>query len=203
MIKVIGLCGRSGSGKGYVCSLFARRGIFSIDTDALYRGMTAPSAEPSQCVLELARAFGEDVVCPDNSLDRSKMREIVFSDQEKLALLDRIAHKHILAGVREKLRKFEADGVPAAIVDAPVLFESGFDSECDVTVAVVAPDDLRIERIILRDGISRDAALVRLASQKSDEELISLCDFTVRNAGGAGEIERDVDAVLEAVLGKE
>lgn len=183
MIKVIGLCGRSGSGKGYVCSLFARRGIPSIDTDALYREMTAPSAEPSPCVSELAEAFGDDVICPDNSLDRAKMRETVFSDPEKLELLDRIAHKHILAGVRDKLAEFEADGVPAAIVDAPVLFESGFDSECDITVAVVAPDDLRIERIIMRDGISRDAALARLGSQKNDEELISLCDLTVRNAG--------------------
>lgn len=202
-MKVIGLCGRSGSGKGYVCALFARRGIPSIDTDAMYRVMTAPAPAPSECVREIADHFGESMIRADNSLNRAALRECVFSDPEKLALLDRIAHKHILAGVRVRLAEFEAAGVPAAIVDAPVLFESGFDSECDITVAVVAPDDLRIERIILRDGISRDAALARLGTQKNDEELIALCDLTVRNAGYNGEVERDVDRVVASALGKE
>lgn len=202
-MKIIGLCGRSGSGKSYVCTLFERRGVPCIDTDALYRKMTAPAEKPSPCVSELAEAFGTHVVKEDNSLDREALRGIVFNDSRKLALLDRIAHKYILDETRALLSDFERNGAAVAVVDAPVLFESGFDSECDLTAAVVAPEDLRIERIIQRDGISRDLALSRLANQKKDEELIALCDLFIRNGGNKGEAERDVERAIDVALGKE
>ena len=202
-MKLIGLCGRSGSGKGYVSECFLHYEIPSIDTDALYREMTCAGEHPSGCVREIADAFGGDMINADNSLNRRKLGEAVFSDPEKLALLNRITHKHILDKVRADAARLEKAGCRALIVDAPLLFESGFDRECDFTVAVVAPEEKRIERIIRRDGITRDAAEARLRVQMSDRELEERCDFTVHNGGDDEKMRCDIEAVVKALFGKE
>ena len=202
-MKVIGLCGRSGSGKGYVCELLECRGVRCIDTDAVYRRLTAPSKRRRALVSELARAFGENVVAPDNSLDRRALGEIVFSDDAALEMLDRIAHRHILREVRSLLARFAKEGVAIACVDAPVLFESGFDKECDVTVCVTASEEKRVRRIMKRDGIGEEAARRRLASQKSDDELRLLCTTVIVNDGDDEALVRSIEELISDLSDKE
>lgn len=202
-MKIIGLCGRSGSGKGYVCEMLAGRGIPSIDTDAVYRELTCPGVFPTALTIELEMEFGESVVAHDNSLDRRALAAIVFSDGEKLASLNAITHKHILGETRDRLSILAAQGYAAAIVDAPVLFESGFDSECDVTVCVTASEEKRIARIMRRDRIPETAARKRLASQKSDDDLRQLCDFVIINDGDDEALGRDLDRLIESLDIKE
>ena len=202
-MKVIGLCGRSGSGKGYVCELLECRGVRCIDTDAIYRRLTAPSKRRRALVSELARAFGENVVAPDNSLDRRALGEIVFSDDAALEMLDRIAHRHILREVRSLLARFAKEGVAIACVDAPVLFESGFDKECDVTVCVTASEETRVRRIMRRDGIGEEAARRRLASQKSDDELRLLCTTVIVNDGDDEALVRSIEQLISDLSDKE
>ena len=202
-MKVIGLCGRSGSGKGYVCELLECRGVRCIDTDAVYRRLTAPSKRRRALVSELARAFGENVVAPDNSLDRRALGEIVFSDDAALEMLDRIAHRHILREVRSLLARFAKEGVAIACVDAPVLFESGFDKECDVTVCVTASEETRVRRIMRRDGIGEEAARRRLASQKSDDELRLLCTTVIVNDGDDEALVRSIEQLISDLSDKE
>ena len=198
-MKVIGLCGRSGSGKGYVCERLSALGVPCVDTDAIYRRMTAPAETRGALMQELAEEFGERVVAPDNSLDRIVLGEIVFADCSALETLDFIAHKYILDEVRSILARYERDGVKIACVDAPVLFESGFDAECDATVCVTASEATRVRRIMRRDGIGEDAARRRLASQKSDDELRSRCTAVIVNDGDDAALDESIAALISSL----
>ncbi len=180
-MKIIGLCGGSGSGKGTVCACFSNIDVPSIDTDAVYRELTL---KDSPCVHALVDSFGDDILFADGSLDRKKLASIVFSGEgsdNRREILNRITHKFILDETRRRLSDYESKGFTMAIIDAPVLFESGFNKECHSTVCVVADKTIRVKRIMKRDGISEIEALMRINSQKSDEELRSLCDFVIEN----------------------
>lgn len=179
---VLGVCGGSGSGKGAVCALFAELGIPSIDTDALYHEMAAGKNALTDA---LSARFGKKILDENGALVRPRLAEIVFRPgaEEALADLNRISHKHILAEVRIWLKKMEAEGHSAALVDAPLLFESGFDKECDAVLCVYAPMATRIERIMERDSISREQAVRRIESQASDEYLLARSGYHICNSG--------------------
>ena len=189
-MKVIGLCGGSGCGKGAVSGIFAEIGIPSIDTDAVYREMTLSD---SPCMRALAAEFGKEIINSLGGLDRARLASIVFNDPSRLKTLNKIAHSFILDETRRRLAKYSDEGFPAAIVDAPVLFESGFDKECDEIICVVADKETRIGRIMSRDGITRDAAEKRIASQMPDETLISKCDHVIYN-------NSDIESLREQIL---
>lgn len=181
-MKVIGLCGGSGSGKGTVCEIFRDYGIPSIDTDSVYHRITSYM---SPCLCELVSHFGKDIV-KDGRLDRAALRNAVFGNAdstERHRLLNRITHKHVLDEVRVLLAEYEARGYGAVIVDAPMLFESGFQDECTEIICVTAEENIRIARIMLRDGISYEDARRRIASQKSDSWLIDNTDYHIDNSG--------------------
>lgn len=196
----IGLCGRSGSGKGYVSSIFAELGIPSIDTDAVYRRLSGPSSEPSACMRELAEAFGEQILNPDNSLNRSAMANTVFAPNgtEARAKLNRITHAHILRETRLLAQRYAEDGHRLVLIDAPLLFESGFDRMCRSTVCVTAPDAVCVERIMNRDGVTEEEACRRLSAQIRAEELIRRCDHVIINDGNAP-VRAQVERVIRAI----
>lgn len=164
----IGLTGPSGAGKGVIASLFARYGIPSIDTDAVYHRLLVP---PSGCLDELTQRFGTDILTADGALDRKKLASIVFAEghREDLRDLNRITHRHVLDEVRRMLADYAAVGKPAVLVDAPQLFESGFDAECSFILSVLAPYDVRLARIMARDGLDVERARARLAASHTDE----------------------------------
>ncbi|MBP3378305.1 MAG: dephospho-CoA kinase [Clostridia bacterium] len=181
-VMLVGLCGRSGSGKGYVSAIFGEFGIPSIDTDAVYRDMTSPAAQLSPCMLELVARFGETILSPDNSLNRAAMRSLVFGgNTDALNDLNAITHKHILARTEEIAAELYNNGARIVLVDAPLLYESGFDAKCERVVCVSAPEETVIARIMKRDGISRDAAVQRLSTQISASDLSSRADYVIVN----------------------
>ncbi len=175
---IVGLTGASGSGKGYLSSLLSDKDICIIDTDRVYHKMIS---SPSPCVEALVSAFGEEIRDKKGGIDRAALGSIVFLSKEKLEQLNSIAHRFI----REKCNEIiEICGSKIVILDAPVLFESGFDDMCDLTVGVVASEEIRIERIIKRDGISREKAYVRIKNQHSDDWFREKCDIVIENDGG-------------------
>ena len=147
----IGLTGPSGAGKGVIASLLAAYGVPSIDTDKVYHSLLIP---PSACLDELVGRFGSEILHPDGTLDRKALAALVFAEghEQDLADLNTITHRHILDEVRVRLRRFDAEGIPAVLVDAPQLFESGFDAECGFILSVLAPYEVRLARIMARDG---------------------------------------------------
>ena len=195
MIK-IGLCGSSGSGKGYVCKKFKAYGVEYIDTDKVYRDIAVGGSE---CVNELCAFFGDEIVSPDGSLDRRELSKRVFEGEgskERLKVLNEITHKYIRYETVRILEENESKGVIATIIDAPVLFESGFDKMCDVTVCVTAPTELKINRILKRDNIPIEKAKARLQSQLPDEILREKCDYEIVN-DDSGSLENEIIKVVE------
>lgn len=199
-MKIIGLCGGSGSGKGVVCRVFHRMGIGYIDTDAVYRELTSI---PCDLLKTLEYEFGKEIITDSGSLNRAVLRSIVFSgdgSEHRLARLNEITHKYILDETRRRLSAYAEEGIPAAIVDAPALFESGFDAECHILICVVADYSTRIQRIMARDGITRLAAEERIAAQIPDAELIERCDYVIYNNSDLQALERQVSDILAKIL---
>lgn len=198
-MKVIGLCGGSGSGKGTVAKIFEKYQVRSIDTDAVYHKITSGK---SPCLDELEKFFGGDIIGEDGGLDRRALAKIVFSEdgEQKRACLNKIAHKYVLIEVRKILEEFRSNGNRAAIVDAPMLFESGFNTECDCVVCVIADRGVRIGRITERDNISHEAACARIDSQLPDEQLAQMCDYKIVNNGDLAALNEAVADLAEKIL---
>ncbi len=193
----VGLTGPSGSGKGLIASLFARYGVPSIDTDAVYHELLIP---PSPCLDELVERFGEDILAPDGrTLDRAALAATVFAPghEEDLHDLNAISHRHVLREVRAVLEVNRLSDVPAVLVDAPQLFESGFDRECDCILSVLAPREVRLGRIMARDGLTTERATARLDAQLPDEVFRERSDHVIVNDGTPEEAETAVRRILQ------
>ncbi len=182
-MRIVGLCGRSGSGKGVFSSVAAQNGIKVIDCDAVYRDMVSG---PSACLSDIETHFGSESV-KDGALNRPYVAQIVFSSPEKLLLLNNITHKYIRAEIEQTLSQGDPDDI--FLIDAPTLFESGIDASCDLVIGIVAPDKLCVSRIVSRDGISDEKALSRLQNQYSQQFIIENCDVILYN-----------DSTLEAFI---
>ena len=175
---ILGLTGQCGSGKSTLAEKLVSEGCVHIDCDKLAREAVAKGTE---CLDELVAAFGEQILLPNGELDRKKLASIAFSDKEKLALLNGITHKHIKILLKEYIAKAKESGAVGCVVDAPTLFEAGVDSLCGVTAAVISDFDTRVERIMKRDGISRDDALLRCNAQHDNSYYESKCDYVIKN----------------------
>ena len=196
---VIGLTGSTGAGKGCVCRAFLNYNINSIDTDQTARSV-CNIGKP--CLYELTEAFGNQILNPDNSLNRKALANIAFSDTEKHLTLNKITHKHILNEVRIWLDQQKLNGKEAAIVDAPLLYESGFDKECDVIIAVTADKDTRIKRIINRDHITLDEANLRISKQHDDLFYTKNADHVIVNNGSIDEVNIQVEKIYTSLFRK-
>lgn len=198
-MKIIGLTGGSGAGKSAAARILKKLGFAVIETDRVYHGIIAAD---SQCSRELAEHFGEGIKNSAGGVDTKKLSDLVLGagKEEKRAELNRIAHRHIIDEVKKMLSGYEKEGYGAAVVDAPQLFESGFDRECDVTLAITAPEEVRIRRIMERDGIDLTRAKRRVASQLPESYLTERCDYIVNNPGDFDRFERDIEEVAKKIL---
>lgn len=176
-MTVIGLTGPTGAGKSVVADIFRENGALIVDTDRIARGIVEPD---SPCLAALSDAFGEDILRADGSLDRAALAKKAFASKDSQQLLNSITHPAIIARSREMLGKSDA---ALAVIDAPLLFESGMDALCDVTIAVLAPKETRLHRIMARDGIDKDRALERINIQPDDEFYRSRATHTLINDG--------------------
>ncbi len=200
-MKIIGLCGGSGSGKSIICKIFDEFGIHSINADLVYHDLISSDSE---CSRELILVFGEEIKTPRNGVDREKLGKIVFSSKEKLNTLNEITHKHILAQTKKIISSIEQSSDANAIIfDAPLLFESGFNKECDVTICVIADEDTRVNRIIKRDSISEDKARARIKAQITNEELIKRCDYVIVNDSSFDVLKERVEKVKKQIIDNE
>lgn len=195
-MKIIGLTGPSGAGKGMAASVFEYHNIPGVDTDEVYREVVAP---PSKCLDELVCEFGKKIIRADGSLNRKKLAAAVFSDKskKKLAKLNEITHKYIRARSKELISEFEKNGERFLVFEVPLLFESGFDADCDVTVSIIADRDTRIARIVKRDNISRRAAAARVDAQMPDDFYVSRSDYVVFNNGTQKELSEKIEGIIK------
>ena len=192
---IIGLCGNSGSGKGYVCDKFSDYGVAFIDTDKVYRQEVL---NDSLCVNELVAFFGEDIL-ENGCVSKKKLATLVFEGDgapQRLKKLNEITHKYIKIKTDAYLSLYREQGYGAVLIDAPVLFESGFDKMCDVTLCVTAPYEVKIARIMKRDNISYEKAQARLKTQLSQQELIEKCTYSIDNTDGCF-VDEQIKSILK------
>ena len=200
-MKVIGLCGGSGSGKGTLAAMLSEGGFLHIDADAVYHEITSCD---SPCLRAMTEAFGRDIISPSGALDRRALASVVFADgaKEKLSLLNTISHRYVLDEIRQRIVSAEGKYI-GAIVDAPLLFESGFNTECDIIISVIAPRDVRISRISERDGISKEAAQRRINAQLDDEFLRLHSDIIITNDKDTAALYEQAQALINRLKEKE
>ena len=169
---IIGITGGTGSGKSTLLSLIEAHGGLVLDCDAIYHDLL----QRDQNLLKSIEAVFTGTVT-DGKLERKKLGTIVFNDEAALQELNYITHAAVKA---EVLRLLTIEPKLAAI-DAIGLFEGELDCLCDVTVAILAPVEDRIRRIMARDGISEEYARNRIASQHNDQWFVSKCDYVLEN----------------------
>ncbi len=179
-MHVYGITGPSGSGKSILSKYMTKNGVAHIDADRVYHELLVP---PSPVLDALREAFGDKILNADGSLDRTALSAIVFNDKEKLALLNKTVLAFVLEEIRRMIKALEKDGFSAVAVDAPTLIESGFHKECDTVISVLSPKELRIERIMERDGLSREKATERTNAQKPYEFYEEYSDVILMNDG--------------------
>lgn len=195
---VIGITGGTGCGKTTLLRAIARCGGFCIDCDAVYHELLRTSPALRE---DLRHAFG-NVFLPDGSLDRRSLGAVVFHDNEKLALLDAISFRHVGLEVGRIIRHEAYVGTPMLGIDAIKLIEGGLSELCDVTVAVVAPTEERVRRIMERDGISESYARARIAAQQPERFFRQSCTYTLENCGTREEFEEKADRLVRQLLAR-
>lgn len=173
---VIGITGPTGAGKTTALNALTALGGRIVDADAVYHQLTATSPALRR---ELEARFGP--VYADGDLDRKKLGQVVFQDPQALADLNTITHKYVAQETRRQIDEARQAGAPAVGIDAIALLESPLAAYCDCTVAVTAPEELRVKRIMAREGISEEYARLRVEAQKPSAWFQEHCDYTLEN----------------------
>lgn len=193
-----GLTGGIATGKSTVSEMLRRRGSVIIDADVLAREVVEPG-EPA--LAQIVEEFGPDVLQSDGRLDRKKLGAVVFADAAKRKRLEAITHPAIRERFARHLAELVAQGFDGVVFfDAPVLIESGNYQTMDRLVVVAAGEDTQVERLMARDGIDRDAAMLRIRSQMPVAEKVKVADHVVWNDGDRAATETQVERVHAALL---
>lgn len=196
-MRVIGLTGKTGAGKSTVASYLKDKGCFIIDGDVIAREIVMP---PSSALKELAKTFGEDILLPDGSLDRKALAKKAFSSAENTALLNGITHPHIKKRFQELIDRAESEDFTVAVIDAAALLESDCKNLCEKIIVVHAPENIRLERILSRDKITYEQAMIRIKGQKEDNYYFSQADVVITNSGDTQSLEEELNKLKELIL---
>lgn len=191
MSIVIGLTGPTGSGKSSASKVCSRLGIKLVDCDKLSR---VAVQKGSQGLKALVSVFGQEILKKDGSLDRKKLAEIAFSTPQNTNLLNQT----IFPFIKELVLKETNDH--KVLLDAPTLFESGLDSICFKTVAVLSDSKIRLDRIIKRDNLTEKDAELRMSAGKNDDFYIKNADYIIYNNESENTFIEEFIEILNQIL---
>lgn len=178
MALIIGLTGSIASGKSTVSLMFDEFRIPVVDADKIAREVVYPGEEAYNKIIE---TFGTHVLREDKTLNRKKLGEIVFDDQEKLETLNQIVHPAIRKRIIEKRDGFVQDGASCVVLDIPLLFESNLTNFVDKTIVVYVDENVQLQRLMERDEFGESEALKRIKSQMPVKEKAKLADAVINN----------------------
>lgn len=188
---VVGLTGPSGAGKSTVGKMLQEAGWAVIDCDGLTK---SPAVYDRDCIHALQTEFGEDIA-PGGTLDRRLLASRALSSPGKKKRLEAIVFPHIMRALQGKMRDTIDAGYKVIVLDAPTLFEAGLDDQCDRILAVTAPWEQRLARVMQRDGLTRRQAEARFEAQHDEEFFRARADHMIRN-----EDQSALKAALDPIL---
>ena len=177
-MKIIGLTGLTGAGKSTVAQKLMAYGCYHIDADKVAREVINNNENVKN---KLKERFGDDVINADGTTNRPVLASRAFASEDNTNALNEITHPAVTEEIQSIIKDMEDVGYRGVIIDAIALFESGEDKLCDFTVAVVAPEVIRLERIMKRDNITEEKALERFNAQKDEKIFTEKADFVLWN----------------------
>lgn len=188
----IGITGGSGSGKSYVSEKVASFGGKWIDADKLYHKLLDKNTAMRNMILE---RFPE--ARDGEHINRGKLASMVFTNDKDLMTLNSITHPFVIEAIENEIAECYCVNDEFVIIDAIALFESGLSKMCDVTIAVIADEETRIDRIIMRDNLSATRARTRVRAQQKEDFYRKKCDYVIENNG-----EIDIDYQIKDIMSK-
>lgn len=191
MSIIIGLTGPTGAGKSSLRKTAIDLGFTVVDCDLMARKATERGSEG---LMALVSAFSKEILNEDDTLNRKKLASIAFKDKDSTKLLNDTIFPFIT-----KLVKAEIKG--DTILDAPTLFESGINKICNKTIAVLADDEIRLKRIMARDKLTLNEAMLRMNAGKNDEFYKSQTDFVLHNNGDEEDFNSRFAEILKELKG--
>jgi dephospho-CoA kinase len=191
-VRVIGLTGGIATGKSSIARFFQDRGAVVIDADQLSREAVEPD---SRGLAEVVAAFGKGVLAPDGRLDRKRLGTLVFSDSHKRSQLEGILHPEIKRLAEERIACAAETGHKVVLYMAPLLIEAGATDRVDEVWVVTVRPEVQLERLVLRDGISRDEAQRIIDSQMPLAEKEKFARLVIDNSGTPEETRRQLAVI--------
>jgi dephospho-CoA kinase len=191
----VALTGGAATGKSYVLEQFRRHGIPCLVADDLAHGVTAAGTEATAAI---AARFGADVIAQDGSVNRDALGAIVFADDAARRDLEAIVHPAVYRAIEAGLRAFAKLGHSLAVVEIPLLYETGHASDFDCVIVTSCPDDLQLKRLAGR-GLSEARARQIVAAQKATADKAALADVVIRTEGEKSATDEQVRQFLQAL----
>lgn len=191
----IGLTGGIASGKSTVSRMLRERGALIVDADLISREIVMPGSPVLQ---QIAEAFGADLLQDDGTLDRKRLGEIIFADEQKRLKLNAIMHPPIREEMTRQMASYELQYPKRPVVaDIPLLYESKLQHMFEEVVVVYVPESVQIQRLMQRDGISEEQARERMASQMPLSDKREQADVVIDNSGSLEDTAKQVDQYLK------
>lgn len=193
-MKIIGLMGGSGAGKSTVAEILKKHNANIIDCDKISHQIMEPNTPAWQ---ETVKTFGNEILNPNNTINRRALANIVFNNRQRLAELEEITHKYIKQEVYSRLETAKKANLPLTVIDAPLLVEAGLDKSADSVWLVNADCNLRVERIAKRDNITKQEAINRLKNQPDPKSLEPYANVIIDTTNVTlEELEKDIVNML-------
>jgi dephospho-CoA kinase len=195
-VKLVGLTGGIASGKSTVAKILERLGAAVINADALSREVVEPGKDAWK---EIIDAFGAGVLQPDQTLDRQKLRTVIFNDSDGRKKLEAIIHPRVRALAEEKIREHAVAGYSIIVYEVPLLFEGNLHEWLRPVILVACDVDTQRARLQERDRLTQTEAQKHIDAQMSLEEKRRLADYVIENDGSLADLEQQVRAVVEKI----
>jgi len=194
MTRIIGLTGGIASGKSTVSKLFKDEGIPVIDSDQIAHDLLEKGTPVYD---EIIHHFSSDILLSDQSINRKKLAKKIFGNHALRDTLNGIVHPHVYRIIESEIRRYKDLNAPFIVLDIPLLFETGYDAQCDETIVVYTDIEHQINRLMSRDQIDREYALMKIESQMSLETKKEKASFVIDNSYSILETKRDFLTILE------